>query len=1026
MKKPTIVASICGSLIFASALCAQVTLNQTPTRVIGQLSIRPTSPTPNLAEGKDLNSPNGVAVDNSSGPAGLYVADSNNNRVLGWRNAASFANGAPADIVLGQPDFVTTEAGGPGTQFSVGLSIPVAVAVDSQGDVYVADAANNRILRFPRPYDQAEDRKQPDMVIGQQNFNSNLPNPSGLNASSIQLSSGGRTFRSGLTFDAEGNLWFSDSGNNRVLRYPVSALQRGQNQPAADRVLGQPSFTATLPNNTGPGNKQILTNPSGLAFDSEGNLFVCESFNRVLVYSRLQQGNGALASRIMGVLQQGQNNPPTPVNEISLGANTTGGRFPPEGVFTIGAIPFVVDTPNNRILRFDPVAAWPNEATQFSPTARQVIGQSGNDFTSSKVNRGQAEASNASLSNPVQAAVANNEVYVTDNGNNRVLAFPISGGSVTVASRVLGQNEFFQSAPNNIDGRELFLFAGTTGVGNGVSSDGAGIAIDNSSNPPRLYIADTYNNRILGYRDARNVKPGDRADIVLGQRDFQRAMINNPTNDFNQVTASGLFWPSGVAVDAFGNLYVADSGNGRVLRYSQPFDQPAPGQPDLVLGQSSFFIKVIDPSPRNMARPYGLAFTTQGHLLVSDIFHNRVLLFRKPDGGDFSNGQSADKVFGQPDFVTANTFLNSPNRMVAPHGIATDTDDRLYVADTGNNRLLIYDSVTVGDFDPFPANQLQGISSPHGVAVSARTGEIWVTSVNQGLIYRLQNYLTLLIDPRSDFQISSSRPVGVALDGYGNLLIADGYNRVSFHYPGMSVANGGNLLSRIAPYTYVTLKPVANATFGEATLSFTDLPGTPPMPDTLADIQVLVNDVPAPIKTVSPGQIDFIMPPLSTNVASIVVTRQSTSQILAAATATAAPYAPALFTVNPDGNGQVVAKNPDGTANGPSDRVGRSQTISLFGTGFGIPPDVPVGSAPADKVPGSGVLQVVIGTRVVPAENITYFGLAPGMVGVWQIDVKVPDATPPDAQVPVAVAFNSFGSTNDSSGRRTTYIAVKP
>ena len=46
-----------------------------------------------------------MAIDTSATPNRLYVADDDNNRVLGWNDAASFANGAAADLVIGQPDF---------------------------------------------------------------------------------------------------------------------------------------------------------------------------------------------------------------------------------------------------------------------------------------------------------------------------------------------------------------------------------------------------------------------------------------------------------------------------------------------------------------------------------------------------------------------------------------------------------------------------------------------------------------------------------------------------------------------------------------------------------------------------------------------------------------------------------------------------------------------------------------------------------------------------------------------------------
>jgi cytosine/adenosine deaminase-related metal-dependent hydrolase len=79
---------------------------------------------PNLVEGREFYNPQGIALDLSTNPPALYVADTGNNRVLGFRNANSFANGQKADIVVGQPDLVTTLAAGPGHTATTGLSAP--------------------------------------------------------------------------------------------------------------------------------------------------------------------------------------------------------------------------------------------------------------------------------------------------------------------------------------------------------------------------------------------------------------------------------------------------------------------------------------------------------------------------------------------------------------------------------------------------------------------------------------------------------------------------------------------------------------------------------------------------------------------------------------------------------------------------------------------------------------------------------------------------------------------------------------
>src|SRR5205823_8635421 len=121
-------------------------------------------------------------------------------------------------------------------------SSPTGLAVDSAGNLYVADSGDNRVLRYPQPFAQAAGYQAPDLIIGQSAFSGTGANSGGVKATSLSLA-GART---GLAFDSAGNLWVTDTGNNRVLRFPVSVLKAGQNGAAADAVVGQADLLSSV------------------------------------------------------------------------------------------------------------------------------------------------------------------------------------------------------------------------------------------------------------------------------------------------------------------------------------------------------------------------------------------------------------------------------------------------------------------------------------------------------------------------------------------------------------------------------------------------------------------------------------------------------------------------------------------------------------------------------------------------------------------------------------------------------------
>ncbi len=1004
-------------LVFAlaSAAVAQIQLNPVPTRVVGQTGTTQTSL--NLVEGRELNSPQGVALDLNVNPPILYIADSGNHRVLGFKNATSFTNGQKADLVIGQVDFQSTSAQGPGNgRRNSGLTVPTGLAVDSQSNLYVLDSGNNRVLRFPKP--AAHTDQLPDLVIGQLGFTTNTSNFNGISPQSLAYITPAGALTGYLAFDSAGNLWVADAGNNRVLRYPVSSLgPDAKNGPSADLVLGQLDFATNTPNND-PANFSGLSTPTGIAFDQQGRLYVSESQgavrSRILIYNPPFVRNGQSASRILGVVPANVTPQPPSISEQQFGAG-------PGGLFVVNNGIGIVDTQNNRLLGFKPTDQFTANTLTQQAQIQYLFGQT--DFSSRLPNLGFQEAGPDRLAAPAAVAVSPTELFIADAGNNRVIVVPYSsGGVVSAATRALGQDQLNLNAPNLVEGREFRFTSGT-----GPSE--AGVVADLSSNPPHLYVSDTFNNRVLGFRDLRSIKAGDRADIVIGQPDFAHTQINYP-NDANNPTASSLFQPTGLALDAAGNLYVADSGNGRVLRFANPFAQPATlPAANLVLGQRNFTSKIQDALASTMGVPYGLAFASNNGLLVSDTGLNRVLYFAGTSS-TFTNGQAATTVFGQPDFNSSSATGGSAadNRFSQPRGIATDGDDRLYVADTGNSRVVIFERAPSQTNDPRPSRILTGINGARGVYVNPATLEVWVAAA--GSTNALLRFPKFNDQPLNGFASTASIPDGgplaVTQDAYGNLYTADSSNRIQINYPALSAFNAASFLSvssqALAPGSIATLFALFDKQFGTATATASGSP----LPTQLAGVQVSLNGIPAPLYFVGPNQINFVLPQSApTNgTGDLLVSRVDTGQILGNYPIPLNISSPAIFALNPitPGAGQAAALNQDGSVNGKDHPATNGSVIAIFGTGQGVVPGAPPdGVAPTGALPTATKPQVIVGTRVIDDANVQYSGLAPGLVGVWQVNVKIPEdvaATDLTGSTPLAFVINGIASTGP--GRLTT------
>jgi sugar lactone lactonase YvrE len=197
----------------------------------------------------------------------LYVADMGNHRILIFYNAAAKGNGANADRVLGQANFTSALSGTTASTFNQ----PWGVSVNAQGQLWVADYTNNRVLRFDNVATIANGAAA-SVVIGQVNFTTGAAQP--LSASSLN---GAYC----VAAAPDGTLWVGDYLNHRVLGFRNSTgFVTGS---SASLVLGQPDFVTN--GTPGPSSTTIST-PSSIAVDIEGGLFVSDnSYDRVMRFS---------------------------------------------------------------------------------------------------------------------------------------------------------------------------------------------------------------------------------------------------------------------------------------------------------------------------------------------------------------------------------------------------------------------------------------------------------------------------------------------------------------------------------------------------------------------------------------------------------------------------------------------------------------------------------------------------------------------------------------------------------------------
>ena len=698
--------------------------------------------------------PGGVLIDKTVKPNRMYIADCNNNRVLGFKSTSPKDG---ADIVLGQPDFVSSGGNGDScaqlypyrgkasattlcltlpTQISIGETVVRAnMTVDDKGNLYVPDIHNNRVLKYNDPFGTD---CVADEVWGQADFTGNEQNRGNARAgcNTLRLSAD----RAGVAFDPDGNLWVSDSGNNRVLRFPKNA-QTGVIAKDADLVLGQADFSA----HGDQGYKRTLAQlwyPIDLEFDSRGRLYVCDGISnnfagRILVFEPPFR-SGMPATRKM----------PMPSADINLDADR-------KQAVTVGSIA--------RDIHLDRM--WFEKGTF---TSELIDLKDGRSITS--VHCDQSSGIDVD---------SDGNLY-TVNKWAGVYRYPASSWPLPWAER----RKRVEPVLATFNSPTAASTAGILGF---------------TTFQDQFLIAE--NSRILIWNkfDLNKTKSGQPADDVYGEKDFATVPFHGFYLSSPQVDKSGRLWVSkrgrGHALEAFqypltreskpvktvpllrdkenvlpvaggggmhaewadfldfavvgsgDKIWIADRNASRVFRINNVdgMEDPKRGPyVDIVLGQKNLTDKKVNQGrkacgPRTLAWAYNVGISPEGELLISD------------NGGECGSNQ---RIL----IYAASRFPAKPDKCL----FADDIGDADRVIGTGG-RLDVPGSATE---DP--------TCSPFQVGISAR-GTI-VAGMNA---YAGQRFPLVYLDPKKSTQPQmalgdmTGYPTTCFIDKDGNVYVGD-------------------------------------------------------------------------------------------------------------------------------------------------------------------------------------------------------------------------------------------------------------